>query len=114
MAEKYEIVDSSAFQERSYGKMVLFFIFSFGFYGLYWIHQVHKQFANGTDAEFNPVGRTAGLLVPFYNLIVIWKLCQMASTIIDDQDGAITFLLYLFVAPVAVYVIQSAINEIAE
>lgn len=113
-SEGHGISDPGAFQKRSFGKMILFFVVTFGIYGLYWMHQVHKQFASGLDADFDPRRRTLGLFVPIYNLVVIWKFCQLSESVVDDQDGAILFILWVLVAPVAVYLIQDGINSVAE
>lgn len=112
-ADSREITDTSAFQYRSLGKQVLFAIITLGFYGIYWWHVTNKQLSDGTDADFSPGMRTLGLFIPFYNLLVMWRFAKDA-TAVTDQDGAILFVLYLFVGPVAWYLIQSGINNVAQ
>ncbi|WP_458187605.1 hypothetical protein [Haladaptatus sp. NG-WS-4] len=93
--------------------MILFFVLSLGFYGLYWMHQVHKQYQKEFGKKYDPTLRTLGLFVPFYNLVV-WKLCQLSENVVDDQDGTNLFILWILVAPIAVYLIQSGINSKVE
>lgn len=107
-----EVTNRSAFKERSLGKQVLFSIVTFGLYTIYWYHLVHKQLADGTDANFDPTFRTIGLFIPFYNFVVLWKTSNDCEAV-TDQDGVMLFLLFLVFAPAAWYLIQSGINDIA-
>jgi len=74
--------------------MVIFFIITLGFYGLWWMHQVNKQVAAGTDENFSPLMRTIGLLIPIINLYFLWKF-SMSSEAVVDQSGVVLFLLVM-------------------
>lgn len=106
------VVDPSAFQSRALGVQILVSVVTLLFYWFYWIHITHKQLARGTEAEFDPTLRTLGIFVPFYNLVVMWRTCQDAEAV-TDQDGAVLFLFWLVLAPMFWYLVQSGINEIA-
>jgi ACR3 family arsenite efflux pump ArsB len=107
------VVNEGAFEQRSFGKMVLFFIITFGFYGLYWLYSVFNQYAEGLDMDINPTIWTIGLFIPIYNILVLWKFCNASEAVVDDQSGVVLFILYLVFAPAAVYLIQGGINDIA-
>ena len=92
--------------------MVVFFIITFSFYGLYWMHQVNKQVAAGTDENFSPLLRTIGLLIPLLNLYFIWKF-SMSSEAVVDQSGVLMFLLWLVFPPAAWYLTSTGINDVA-
>lgn len=106
------ITDPSVFKKRSLGLQVVLAIVTLGLYTIYWIHITHKQLAEGTSAEFNPVLRTIGVFIPIYNLIVIWRTCHDAEAV-TDQSGPILFLFWLVFAPVFWFLIQSGFNNIA-
>jgi len=107
-----QVTNASAFRHRSLGKMVVFFIITFSFYGLYWMHQVNKQVAAGTDENFSPLLRTIGLLIPLLNLYFIWKF-SMSSEAVVDQSGVLMFLLWLVFPPAAWYLTSTGINDVA-
>ena len=110
------VTNPSAFKEGSLGLQVVLFIITGGLYGAYWLYKVNSQLANGTDADFNPLTRTLAiiLLSPFLiGFIWLWKTCNDAEAV-TDQDGPILFLFFLVFSPVAWYLIQSGINEVAE
>lgn len=106
------VIDPSAFRYRSLGVQILLSVVTLLFYWFYWIHITHKQLARGTDADFDPTLRTLGFFVPFYNVVVMWRTCQDAEAV-TDQDGAVLFLFWLVLAPMFWYLVQSGINEVA-
>ena len=108
-----KVTNAGAFQSRSLGKQVLFAIVTLGIYTIYWWHITNQQLHEGTDAEFNPMMRTIGFFIPIYNFVVLWQFASDAEAVVD-QDGLIIFLLYLFFAPAAWFLVQSGINDIAE
>ena len=80
-----QVTNASAFRHRSLGKMVIFFIITLGFYGLWWMHQVNKQVAAGTDENFSPLMRTIGLLIPIINLYFLWKFSMSSEAVVDQM-----------------------------
>ena len=56
--------DRGGFTARSIGKTFLLFVVTLGFYGLYWIHQLHQELKAETGADYNPTVRTIGMIVP--------------------------------------------------
>jgi nicotinamide riboside transporter PnuC len=108
-----EITDPSAFHHGSLGKQVLFTVLTLGIYSLYWWYRTNEQLDAGTSAEISPGLRTIGLLIPIYNLIVIWRFSNDV-TAVTDQEGLLLFLAFLVFAPIVWYLVQTGINEIAE
>jgi hypothetical protein len=107
------ITNPSTFKYGSLGKQVLFAIVTFGLYMIYWTHKVHKQLANGTDAQFSPGLRTVGwFLIPFYNFVVMWRTCHDCEPL-TGKDGVLLFILFLVFPPASWFLIQSGINDVA-
>lgn len=118
MSSETTVTDASAFQQRSLGKQVLFFIVTLGLYGLYWWYTTLNQLNDGTSAEFNPMMRLLGLLagvtvilIPV-SLYVLWKTCNDAEAV-SSQSGVVLFIVFLFISPLGWYWVQSGINEVA-
>jgi len=108
-----EVTNRSAFQKRSLGKQVLFTVLTLGFYPLYWWHLTHTQLSEGTDADFDPTMRTIGLLIPFYNFLVLWKTSNEAAAV-TDKDGTMLFAMFLLLGPIGWYMVQSGFNTVAQ
>jgi hypothetical protein len=108
-----EITDPSAFEHGSLGKQVLFTVITLGIYSLYWWYRTNEQLDAGTSADVSPGLRTIGLLIPIYNLIVIWRFSNDV-TAVTDQEALLLFLAFLVFAPIVWYLVQTGINEIAE
>ena len=102
--------EPSGFTNRSMGKSVLFMIVSLGLYGIYWIHQYHKELKAELGAEYNPTTRTVGLFIPLYNFLVMWKTSKDTEAALDQSAG-LMFALWLFLAPAWWFMLQSSINE---
>jgi hypothetical protein len=102
--------NGDGFTERGIGKAVVLFVVTLGFYGIYWLHQFHKELKAETGAGYNPTVRTLGMLVPFYNFYVMWQDSQLIEDTLD-QNATTSFLLWLFLSPVWWYLVQSGINE---
>jgi cbb3-type cytochrome oxidase subunit 3 len=98
------------FTARSIGKTALLFVVTLGFYGVYWFHQLHKELKTETGGNYNPTVRTIGLMVPLYNLYVMWQDSQGIEDVLG-KSAPTYFLLMLFLAPVWWYLVQSSINE---
>lgn len=104
--------NSATFTQRSVGKTVLLSIVTFGLYAIYWLHQVHTEFAAAKDGGFNPTMRTIGLFVPLYNLLVLWKTSNDADELVGVS--AITvFITGIVFFPIMIYLVQSGINSSA-
>lgn len=102
--------EPNGFTQRSMGKSILFMIISLGLYGIYWIHQYHVELKAELGADYNPTMRTVGLIIPFYNLLVMWKTSQDTEKALDKSAG-LMFALWLFIAPIWWFMLQSEINE---
>lgn len=107
-----EITDPAAFEHGSLVAQVLLTVVTFGLYSLYWWYKTNRQLDRGTTADCSPGLRTVGLVIPIYNLIVMWRFSHDAAAV-TDQDGVILFLLLLVIGPAAWYLIQTGINGIA-
>jgi hypothetical protein len=107
-----QVTNPSAFTSRSLGKQVLFSIITLGFYGVYWFHLASKELSEGTDAGINTAG--LGLLVPIYNLIIMWRICTAAEAV-TDQSGAVLFIMFFLgiTGPIGWYLIQTGMNSVA-
>ncbi|MFB6159836.1 MAG: DUF4234 domain-containing protein [Haloferacaceae archaeon] len=102
--------DGDGFAERSIGKAVGLFVITLGFYGIYWIHRFHTELRAEGEDEFSPLVRTVGMAIPLYNLYVMWQDCQGIEETLG-RDATTSFLLWLFLAPVWWFLVQSSINE---
>jgi hypothetical protein len=102
--------DGNGFTARSIGKTLVLFVVTLGFYGIYWLHQLHKELKVETGADYNPTVRTVGMVIPLYNLYVMWKDSQAIESALGKSATAY-FLLWLFLAPVWWFLVQSSINE---
>jgi len=101
---------ASGFTKRSIGKTVLFMLVTFGLYGLYWTHQYHIELKAALGTDDNPVIRTVGLFVPFYNFLVMWKTSQDTEAALDKSAG-LMFALWIVFMPAWWCIPQSEINE---
>lgn len=107
-----DVTDSSAFSEGSLGIQAVLFIVTAGLYGLYWYYTINTQLAAGTDATFNPVTRTVLSLIPIVGLYWFWQFCTDAEAV-ADKSGGLLFVLFIVLAPISWYWIQSGINQTA-
>jgi hypothetical protein len=98
------------FSQRSIVKGVVFTVITLGLYGLYWTHQFHKELKAEEGADYNPAVRTVGLLIPLYNLYVMWQDSQLVESALG-KSATTYFLLWLFLPPVWWYLLQTSINE---
>lgn len=92
------------------GKSILFMIVTLGLYGIYWTHQYHVELKEELGADYNPVMRTVGLIIPFYNFLVMWKTSQDTEEALDKSAG-LMFVLWLVLIPAWWFILQSEINE---
>lgn len=97
-----------AFTQRSIGKTIVIAIVTLGLYGLYWTWEFFGSLADATGQD-NQVMRFVGLFIPLYNLYVMWQVSQDIEDVFDKGAGMM-FALWLFLAPVWWYMIQSEIN----
>jgi hypothetical protein len=98
------------FRQRSIAKAVVFSIITLGLYGIYWIHEFHKELKAEENAQYSPVVRTVGMLIPLYNLYVMWQDSQLVEASLG-KNSTTYFLLWLFLPPVWWYLVQSSINQ---
>ncbi|SDR43613.1 DUF4234 domain-containing protein [Natronobacterium texcoconense] len=99
------------FEERSTVLAIVLSIVTLGLYLVYWLHQVHKQFAAAKDEEFNPIVRTIGLFIPIYNLLVMWRTSSDAEELLPNVSSVVVFLTWIVFFPIMMYLVQSGINE---
>jgi nicotinamide riboside transporter PnuC len=108
-----EVTDPSAFTHGSLVTQVLLFVVTFSLYGIYWWYRTNQQLDAGTSTDISPGLRTVGMLIPIYNLVVIWRFSNDA-TAVTDQDGLLLFVAFIVFAPVIWYLVQTGINGIAD
>lgn len=98
--------------ERRFPRVLAYTIVTIGIYGLYWLYSVNKQLKLEYDEAYNPFWRTVGLLVPVYDLLVLWRISDTAAEhVVEDQSGPVIFLLWIVFFPGAMYLIQDGINK---
>lgn len=98
-----------AFTERSIGKTIVIAIVTLGFYGLYWTWDFLGELADATGAD-NQVMRFVGLFIPLYNLYVMWQISNDLEDVFGQSAG-LMFALWLFLAPIWWYMVQSEMNS---
>ena len=83
-----------------------------GIYGIYWIWK--------TKDEINSLGASIPtmllILIPFIGgLYFMWKYCEAYAKFVkkDESAALLVFLLWLFIAPIAQYLIQTELNKLA-
>ena len=74
---------------------------------------MHTTTTRRTIVPGNPTMRTVGLLIPFYNILVLWKSCQTYSGVTSQGAGAL-FAVWIFLWPLSAYWIQEGINANAQ
>jgi hypothetical protein len=93
--------------------VVLLGVVTFGIYFFYWFYDTNNQFKKKLKNNSSPGLRTLGLFVPIINIIVMWKHANDAERATKGHSGLLVFLAYVVLAPVAWFVIQSDINDVA-
>ncbi|WP_254830031.1 DUF4234 domain-containing protein [Haloglomus salinum] len=112
MADSPEVTDPSAFTHGSLATQVILCVVTFGLYGLYWWYKTNEQLDAGTSADISPGFRTLGILIPLYNLVVIWRFSN-DITAVTDYDELILFIAFVVFTPIVWYLVQTGINEVA-
>lgn len=99
-----------AIKKRNPALVIIFFFITFGLYGIYWIVKT-KDEINGLGASIP----TAWLIiVPIANLYFMYKYMEgFAVNVKKDNNTLMWFLIYIFVAPVAVIIVQLELNKLA-
>lgn len=100
-----QVTDKSAFTQGSLGKQVGLFIVTLGLYGLFWMYKTASQLDRGTDADLSPIL----VIIPIYGQ---WMLSEGAEAV-TDQSQVVLFLAFVAFGPVAWFLIQDGINDIA-
>ena len=106
------VTNASAFQQGSLGKQVLFFIITFGLYGIFWWYKTNEQFSEGTNADLDPTIQTVLFLIPPISLYAIWKFSSAAEDVIG-QSAIVLLLLSMVFPPAFWFLVQSGINDLA-
>jgi|AntDeeMetagen134_2_1112570.scaffolds.fasta_scaffold01695_7 hypothetical protein len=102
----------SVLVERRFSRVLAYTVLTVGVYGFYWLYSVNKQLKLAYDEEYSPVWRTLGLLVPIYDLLVLWRISDTAAEhVVEDQTGPVLFLLWVVFFPAAMYLMQDGINK---
>lgn len=104
--------DATVFVHRSVLRILVFTALTFGLYALYWFYSVSRQYRRYLEADYSPALRTLGLLVPLVNLVVVWRQAVDAGEADPELDPAILFLAALVFFPIAMYLVQSSINDL--
>lgn len=104
------VKNPSALTESSLAVQVVLSIVTLGFYTLYWWYSASAELKGALDADYSPALRVIGLLVPLYNLVALWKFCNDAAAV-TEQDEAVLFLSFLLLPPVGWFFVQSGINQ---
>ncbi len=104
-------MSNGSIKKRSPVAVIIFSIITFGIYAIYWIVK--------TKEEINSLGAdipTAWLIIiPIANYYFIFKYAEGYSTYVKkDNNAIIWFLVYFFVAPLFIILVQMDLNKLAE
>lgn len=108
MSATPEVTDATAFENKSLGIQAVLMVVTGGLYALYWFYSTASQLDEGTNQDLTPI---LGV-VPFVNVISAWQIAGAAESI-TDKSNIVTFVLFLVLAPVSWYWIQSGMNDVA-
>lgn len=98
-------------EKRSPVKAVVFTIITLGIYGIYWFYKTSKYLINYTKKDSSPGVWLIGFLIPFVNIVIIWKYSHLLEEATKGKrEGILIFVLWLVLFPAAIYVIQKDIN----
>lgn len=98
-------------KKRNPAFVIVISIITFGIYALYWIVK--------TKGEMNSLGAeipTAWLIiVPIANIYFMYKYCEGYSNYVKKDNNAILwFLIYFFVSPLMMILVQLDLNKLAD
>lgn len=99
----------SGITERSPPKLLLFTIFTFGFYWLVHVNRINREFRDYLDADYNPGMRTFMYIIPFVSFYAVWQMGQSANEVNEDINpglAAVGFLIPL----IGAFIVQPDIN----
>lgn len=90
--------------------VVILTVITFGIYGIYWTVKT-KEEINNLGAEIP----TAWLMiVPIASLYFSYKYAEgFANKVTKDKNAIMWFLLYFFVSPLAMILVQINLNKLA-
>jgi len=108
MSAEPQITDASAFENGSLGLQVVLSIVTFGLYSLYWTYKTAQQLDQGTNRDLTPILGA----IPLANIISFWQISDAAEAV-TDQSQIVLFVLFLVLAPLSWFWIQSGINDVA-
>lgn len=96
-------------KKRSPVGIILLMIITLGIYLIFWYVE--------TEKEMNSLGAKIVtpwlLIVPFVNLYWVWSWCTGISFVTRKYSPIGSFLLAIFLGPIAFAIFQSAFNKIA-
>lgn len=98
-------------RERNPVIAVILSLVTFGIYYLYWFYDTNGQFKSELGDDSHPGLRTLVLLFPPFSLISIYKQAKSCEEATDGHDWLLLFLAHIVFAPIAIFVIQSDIND---
>ena len=98
-------------KKRNPALVIIFSFITFGIYAIYWLVK--------TKGEINSLGAAIPsawwLIVPIGNLYFLYKYCEAFSvTVKKDNNPILWFLLYFFVGPVAIVLVQIELNKLSQ
>jgi hypothetical protein len=108
MSAAPEVTDATAFEQKSLGIQVVLTVVTGGLYALYWFYSTASQLDESTNQDLTPI---LGV-IPVVNLISAWQISSAAESV-TDQSNIVMFVLFLVLAPVSWYWIQSGMNDVA-
>lgn len=86
---------------------------TFGIYMIYWFYQTLSGMVEKTGKDINPGLWTVLLFVPIVNIFMVWKYTNMVEEVVGEHSAVMLFVVWIFLAPVAIYLIQSDLNTVA-
>ena len=93
---------------------VLYYIVSFGFYGIYWYFVTLEELHKANGREESGCLWTFLLFVPIVSLFSFWHYSQEYSEFVADKyPGIGIFILWIVFSPAVWFLVQSDLNRAA-
>lgn len=99
-------------KKRSIVLVYLLSIFTFGIYGLYWLHSTKEEMNNELGAD---IPTSILLIIPIANIYWMYRYAEAFSEKVKEDDNAVLWaLLFILVGIVIPALVQSELNKLAE
>lgn len=96
-------------QKRNPMTVALLPFVTFGIYGIYWYVKTKGEM----NAKGAKIPTALLLIIPIANVFWLWKYSEAVEHITGGKmQGIVAFLLFLFIGPIGIYMVQDAFNKL--